>query len=204
MLGKCPFCDRGQFEERLIAEVGGFYIIATLGQITDGGYLLLFPAEHVLCMGALSEEQTERMIEISNKICAALVREFKTPVTMFEHGIVGQIVQHAYLHFLPVALNLTPRIKADFKGCRIREIRRASELRKIYSQYLLPYLFWSCEEVDSWSNVCLNPPAPEQYFRTVVAKELSRPERAHWRMMNQKLDKRLWSETVLRLRPYFK
>jgi len=44
----CPFCDKKQFEERLIAEVDGFYLIATLGQITDGGYVLLVPKEHVL------------------------------------------------------------------------------------------------------------------------------------------------------------
>ncbi|HEY4494942.1 MAG TPA: hypothetical protein VJC01_00655 [Candidatus Paceibacterota bacterium] len=38
----CVFCDRSKLEERLIAENKDWYLIATLGQITDGGYVLIF------------------------------------------------------------------------------------------------------------------------------------------------------------------
>ena len=35
MPNNCVFCDRSKFEERLIHETENFYVIATLGQITD-------------------------------------------------------------------------------------------------------------------------------------------------------------------------
>ena len=42
MDSNCVFCDRTKFEECIIAENKDWYLIATLGQITDGGYVLIF------------------------------------------------------------------------------------------------------------------------------------------------------------------
>lgn len=209
----CPFCDPKQFEERLIAEIDGFYIIATLGQITNGGYVLLFPVEHTLCMGALSKEQFSKALHLSERICTVLVREFKLrvslrrflafPVTIFEHGIVGQTVKHAHLHFLPLVLDLFPRIKDDFPKSKIEELKTMGGLKKAYDEKPGPYLFWKNEELDDCSRICWDPPAPSQYLRTIAAGLLGRPERANWRTMNPELDRHLWSNTVRRLKPYF-
>ena len=137
MSENCPFCDRKQFEERLIAKTEGFYIIATLGQITDSGYVLLFPDEHTLCMGALSREQTSTMLGLAKKICSALTQKYKLeqarqslyPITLFEHGIVGQTIKHAHLHLLPTILDLTQKIQDDFPGSKIEELQYASHLK---------------------------------------------------------------------------
>ena len=125
MANNCPFCDIKQFEEQLIAEVDGFYIIATLGQITDGGYVLLFPKEHILCMGALAREQNLKVLKISREISQILTCEYNQaqalywssvwPVTLFEHGIVGQTVKHAHLHILPSVVNFELMIRFGFK-----------------------------------------------------------------------------------------
>jgi len=61
-MADCVFCDRAQFEDRLVGETKDFFVIATLGQITDGGYVLLVPKEHIACMGALAD-QTSRMLD---------------------------------------------------------------------------------------------------------------------------------------------
>jgi len=212
MGSNCPFCDHSQFEERLIAKTEGFYIIATLGQITDGGYVLLFPVEHTLCMGALSREQTSTMLGLTKRICHALTQEYKLqqvreslyPVTMFEHGIVGQTIKHAHLHFLPTILNLTPKIQGDFPESRVEQLEYAVHLQELYGTKPEPYLHWeSGKENDSKSRVCWNPQAPAQYLRIITAQALNRPERANWRTMDAELDKKLWTETVQRLRPYF-
>src|SRR3989344_54467 len=134
----CAFCDRTQFEERIIAEVNDFYIVASLGQITDGGYTLLIPKEHVSCMAELSFARIAPLVHMTIEIRDAISNEFRSnpfyeyPVTIFEHGIVGQSVKHAHFHFLPAALDLTPKIIADFPGCEMDEIPNYLFLRAIY------------------------------------------------------------------------
>src|SRR3989338_247834 len=208
----CSFCDIRQFEERLIAEVDGFYVIATLGQITDGGYVLLFPVEHTPCMGALPNEKAEVSDRLIAKIAFAIVAEYRTklpfgslmPITLFEHGIVGQTVKHAHLHFIPTVLDLTPRIRVDFPDSVVKELQWAGQLEVSYRNNPRPYLYWVTGKAeDVAERVCWNTPAPLQYLRVIVAEALGRPERANWRTMDPELDKRLWSETVRLLRPYF-
>jgi diadenosine tetraphosphate (Ap4A) HIT family hydrolase len=204
----CPFCDRRQFEERLIAEVDGFYIIATLGQITDGGYVLLFPKEHVSCEGDYSEKQIHKANVALTCIEEFLFKEYKpASLTRFEHGIVGQTVKHAHLHVLPVGLDLMPRIKKDFPMSPLDSFADVKKtLFELYQEKKSPYLSWGIEDetgegVKDW--VCWNPPAPPQYLRIITAEALGRPERANWRTMDADLDRQLWSETVRRLKPYF-
>lgn len=49
MSENCVFCDKAKLGDRLISENDGWYVAATLGQITDGGYVLIIPKEHISC-----------------------------------------------------------------------------------------------------------------------------------------------------------
>ncbi len=71
----------------------------------------------------------------------------------------------------------------------------------VYSKLQKPYLLWN--DFGLIFEIIWDPPAPLQYLRIVVADALGRPERANWRNMDPELDKKLWSETVKRLKPYF-
>jgi diadenosine tetraphosphate (Ap4A) HIT family hydrolase len=203
----CAFCDRTQFEERIIAETDEYYCIATLGQIT-GGYVLVAPKEHILCIGAFNQEQIDSFIRITQKVCPAVASEYQQgqgtisrSLTLFEHGIVGQTVKHAHLHIVPAMVDMTHRIRADFPDTKIEEFEHTAYLREQYTKHPQPYLFWTTP--NSTAMVCWNPPAPLQYLRIVAAELRGSPERANWRAMDPKLDRRLWSETVKRLKPYF-
>ena len=123
------------------------------------------------------------------------------PATVFEHGIVGQTIEHAHLHILPVALDLTTQIRKDFPNSEIQKLDSLNELSDIHVEQRVPYLFWTTSSGKMM--VCWNPPAPAQYLRTVTAKLLNRPERADWRKMDRELDTRLWKETVSLMRLYF-
>jgi diadenosine tetraphosphate (Ap4A) HIT family hydrolase len=212
MSNGCPFCDRSQFEERIVAETDSFYVVATFGQITNGGYVLIVPKEHVSCMAEISVSLMSQLLDLQRKVCKALTFEYSLyqpkpyiwPVTMFEHGIVGQTVQHAHLHILPIALDLTLRIRRDFPANWTKQLTFATELRYIYQKMQSPYLYWSAGLLeDTESYVCWDPPAPPMYLRTVAANMVGRSERADWRTMNSKLDRKLWSSTVHRLKLYF-
>jgi len=203
----CAFCNRTKFEERIIAEIDNFYVVASLGQITEGGYTLLIPKEHTPCMAALDASRAKSAISIAIKIRNAVSKEFrfnpfkKYPVTMFEHGVVGQSVKHAHLHFLPAVLDITPKVLTDFTGCEVNEITNYLFLRDIYESRQEPYLFWTA--LNGKGMICWNPPAPLQYLRTVAAEILGYPERANWRSMDPELDKQFWQKTIARLKPYF-
>lgn len=232
MKNDCVFCDRTQFEERLVAEHSvveneEYNIIATLGQITDGGYVLVVPKKHISCMAALPSHEMGSMVTALQEAYTALASEYKhkysasirfCPVTIFEHGIVGQTIKHAHLHLLPAVIDLSPKIRADFPTAEIQELSYDAHLQRdgyvhvsldntyvhlyeIYKKRQEPYLFWTT--TIGRPMVCWNPPAPLQYLRIIAAELLDRPERANWRTMDPELDKQLGSGTVTRLKPYF-
>lgn len=201
MQNDCVFCDKSKFEERLIGETKNSWIIATLGQITDGGYVLLVPKRHVECIGAMEKAEIKFLSEVVRKIYLVLAAEYKCarPI-IFEHGIIGQTIKHAHIHFAPETCNIKKRVCKDFPQSEIVMIESWDALRALYSKIKEPYLFWLDNDKP---RACWDPPAPPQYLRLVVAEALGRPERGNWRNMNPELDKKLWSETVKRLKPYF-
>lgn len=200
----CVFCDIEQFRERLVAETDGFYLIATLGQITDGGYLLVVPKEHVICCGALSNERMKRMIAVLMKALFAVCAEYEAEdITVFEHGMTGQTVKHAHLHILPARLDFESRVARHFPDKKIINLTLKELQRKFY-WVNRPYLYWLAESAGKFrERVVGDLEVPAQYLRTLAAEELGRPERANWRTMDAALDRKLWSETVKRLKPYF-
>ncbi|HEY4519804.1 MAG TPA: HIT family protein [Candidatus Paceibacterota bacterium] len=201
----CPFCNKESFKERIVLETKQWYVIASLGQITSG-YLLVFPKEHHSCFGAMSElskKETSGQRAVVCHTLGCLEQEYwgelgAAHITLFEHGIVGQSVPHAHLHVLPVRLDLTPRVQKDFTQCEIVELENPEKLQLLWQKQQKPYLLWS--NGNGKPMVCWNPPAPKQYFRTVVAEILGYPNRADWKTMDPALDKRMWQGTVERLK----
>lgn len=205
----CIFCDKSQFEERLCGEADDFWVIATLGQITDGGYVILVPKRHVKCVGAMEDAEIMLLEQLKNRVDEALAEEYGIGAeTLFEHGIVGQSIKHAHLHLIPAKLDISTRIKRDFGSISwIYKLPPARALQflattHVYKNYE-PYLLWQDATNYHWQ-ICWNPQnVPMQYMRLIIAEALNRPERGNWRNMDPELDKKLWSETVRRLKPYF-
>jgi len=134
----------------------------------------------------------------------ALCEKYVFPGIIFEHGIVGQTITHAHLHVIPANGIIKDRVVGDFPGRDTKYLGDRPWPQTIFGnneQKQEPYLFWR----DSVGATMLwDPPAPPQYLRIAVADMLGRPERANWRNMDPELDRRLWSETVSNLSPYFR
>lgn len=203
MEGACVFCERKNLEERLIAETATLYFVATLGQITDGGYTLIIPKRHVPCVGAMEKQEVaeiERAVRIAS---AAIGMEYGVRPTVFEHGIVGQTVLHAHLHLLPARIWMSSKIRSDFLDAKFASFVSLEGLRRHYAERPAKYLLWSVPP--DWALWTVwDPQAPPQYLRIAAAELMGRPERANWRNMDPELDKKLWSETVTRLAPYLR
>ena len=204
----CFFCDRTKledqtkFKERTITENMDFYIVATLGQITNGGYTLIIPKRHAPCVGAMKEQEIVEIDNIMQTASDYVEVEYGIRPIIFEHGVVGQSIQHAHLHLLPAKIRMCGRIYHDFPKSQICFF---SSLKLVRWNYGFTggrkYLLWSTPE--GLLKAVIDPPAPLQYLRTVAAELVGHPERANWRDCDPEADKRLWQETVSRLKPYF-
>ena len=202
MDSNCVFCDRTQIEERIIAEGKDWYLIASLGQITDGGYTLIIPKRHVSCVGAMNELEINGIEMLVLKASDAIEMEYGIRPIIFEHGIVGQSIQHSHIHLLPAKIRMCGRIYRDFPNSQICFLNSLKLLKWNYDfTGRKKYLLWSTPE--GLLKVVIDPPAPPQYLRLIAAELLDRPERGNWRNMDFELDKRLWQETVIRLKSYF-
>ena len=201
----CPFCNPSKDVEGIIVEDKKLYVVPSLGQITDGGYLLVIPKAHVSCLRALGGAAAAEFEQVIQIVRHWLIREYRVPVVGFEHGIVGQTVKHAHYHLVPsqkIAAwgSLSRRVRKDFPEASFELCPSLYHIAVRYAERQEPYLLWNsgfCYEV------CWNPPAPPQYFRTVAAEILGRPERANWRTMDAELDRKLVQETTRRMRLYF-
>ncbi|HSV94757.1 MAG TPA: hypothetical protein VLH94_02145 [Spirochaetia bacterium] len=200
-MSDCVFCDPAKISERTIATIRNINIVATLGQITEGGYTLLIPTEHSSCLGACDKNTIQSIDSLSRLVSSVLIAEYRKGVTIFEHGIVGQTIKHSHLHLLPTKINLTKRIFLDFPKSEIQIVKDLSELQSAYQTRQEPYLLWSVP--DNLYAVRWNPPAPSQYFRTVCAELLGVPERADWKTIPPEKDEILIKETIRRLTPFF-
>ena len=201
----CAFCDQTKFEERIVAENKDWYLIATLGQITDGGYVLIIPKQHVPCVGAMKERE---IIDIDSALHAArdaINIEYGIKPVVFEHGVVGQTIQHAHIHLLPAQIRMCGKIYRDFPNAQfwfldsdsLETLRRNCKFAGVNK-----YLLWSTPE--GLLKAAIDPQAPPQYLRIIAAELIGSPERGNWRNMDPELDKQLYQETVSRLKPYFK
>lgn len=195
----CVFCNEKNFKDRIVAENDDWYVIATLGQITDSGYVLLIPKIHISCIRSvkyLGIKAKQSFLDMVERTVFAIAKEYNSSVTMFEHGKVGQTVGHAHLHFFPANIDITKRVRSDFPNSRIEEVDIP------FFKEDKPYLMWT-EKHFNKIFLCWNPPAEPQYLRLVVADILGRPERGDWKQMDEDLDKNLIKETIHRLKKYY-
>lgn len=190
----CVFCYPEKIKSRTIASLDGVNIVATLGQITEGGYVLLIPTDHVPCIGAMDKDQIKIIDQVTSQIVKCLKQKYQNTVTIFEHGIVGQTIKHAHLHFFPADIDLTNRIQSDFPESEKQIIEDLANLQLLYQTRQEPYLLWSTPS--GQFSVCWNPSAQPQYLRIISAEMLNVPERADWKKMDPRLDSTLIDETI--------
>lgn len=207
MQDNCFFCDKSQFEERLIGETNEFWIIATLGQIIQGGYVLLAPKRHIECIGALEEREIDLMCAVKDRIYSALgYFNEASPLTIFEHGIAGQSLKHANLHIVPASSSFTDLVIEDFLWSEryVMPVMQNSwhSLRKAYALKKEPYLLW--KDSGLGIKVCWNPKkVPKRYLRNLFFTAIGQPKLANYLKVDPEEDRKRWQKTVRNLKPYF-
>ena len=169
----------------------------TIGQISDGGHLLVIPRQHYSCLGAMEDERFVEFEELAGKVKKTVTKIYGKPIS-FEHGILGQSVPHAHLQMMPSATDLFTRINRDFRV--FKELSTLRDLQDLHRTRGV-YLFYQ-DLNDKMFGFLLD--SYPQYLRIVAAEAIGKPKRGNWREWRAdpecaKLDDLLIEDTVMRL-----
>jgi len=201
----CTFCnvkpgDKAQIAERTVIETPNFRVFPTLGQISDGGYLLMVPKEHYSCIGEMPEPMIDELMELKKEVDKRITENYSEPM-YFEHGGLGQTVFHSHLHAIPtknpfIARHVANELIDKFhrKFVRTESLKDLKDVWKNHGMYVY------FESHDHEWGVAVYTPAMPMYARIVIADKMGVPERANWRTMDRALDDRLIAETLQKLK----
>jgi len=159
-----------------------FVVLPSLGALVEG-WLLLVPKQHFICIGALPDPMVTEMQEMKHIICLNLQKSYGQ-VCAFEHGpskancSVGCGVDHAHLHFVPVAFDLssaaTPYLpeKISWSDAGPEECRAAFNRGEDYL-----YL----EQPIGAGRIATGQNFGSQVFRRAIAAQVGAVNQFNWR-----------------------
>lgn len=157
----CLFCNSDSKNLLKIADFSDFYVLSD-GAPLSKGHLLLVTRSHIPCFASLPKEYLNEYFEIRKKIIDFL-EKYYGKVIIFEHGVSGQTINHAHLHFLPTNKPVIPQIKNNFKTKKIKDF---SSLQEIYNKNK-KYLY--IEEHGSKYDVLEDNPPPGFFHSYILA-----------------------------------
>jgi diadenosine tetraphosphate (Ap4A) HIT family hydrolase len=172
----CVHCDPKSYELSFPLLKGKYFTIYADSHPLTEGHILLITNKHVSCMGSLAKEFGEfrRLYKI---ITDFLSKEYGS-FAVFEHGIAGQTVFHAHMHFLPFEGSLGDIIP---ERDSIERIKSIDDIRTLFLKNG-KYLFLQINKNFFSVNTKIGKP---KFFRDRFAKALGRPERGDWKGMDK-------------------
>ncbi|NQU16602.1 MAG: HIT domain-containing protein [Candidatus Saganbacteria bacterium] len=175
----CLHCDsRSESYRRVLEETKHFRVVADRHPV-GRGHIAVISKSHVPCLGSrqLPKEALVEFKQLYEKIERFLVKEYGT-AAIYEHGITGQTVSHAHVHFLPFAGSIDQIVDPS---TIIGEINTVQDLKKVMSDRGR-YLFIKLNHRLYLVNPKVGRPG---FFRDNFSYAKGNPERASWRKMRQ-------------------
>lgn len=132
---ECIFCEIDKIKPNIIWESKIFFVKVGVG-ILAPGHIMLISKEHLSCFAALPGEQSKEFLSMKERIADKIKSNFSEPI-IFEHGIYGQTVNHAHLHFIPNESefynieNIGNKIFKNFKSTRLNDL---FEIRDVFEK----------------------------------------------------------------------
>lgn len=169
---KCARCPGGFGLKYQLYNDDLFWIVCDAHPLARG-HILVIPKEHIAAMGALADDVFARYVELYKKV-KLFLEDCYGPVGIFEHGVAGQTVFHAYVHFLPFVGD-TEKIITDKTA--LRQITRLEDVRTEFIKKG-KYLFFENKNQMWLVDAKLGYP---RFFRDIFAGLLNAKERADWK-----------------------
>jgi diadenosine tetraphosphate (Ap4A) HIT family hydrolase len=190
---QCPFCAELQGQEqtifsnmvgdrlksRILYQDEHFVVMPPLGQIIEGG-LLLLSGSHILSFAHLPTEHFERLEQLIESIGRSLQQKWGVHPLFFEHGPAPErskglcCVDHAHFNIFPARVRVQPHLsrRMSFPVHSLAELPR---LRRAEFGYLF------VQENDGTRRVYDGECVPTQLVRRIISSEIGLPDRWHWR-----------------------
>jgi len=169
---KCRHCFGGAQVVDPLFSSENFWIVCDFHPLVRG-HILIIPKEHISCFGALSKNAFLEFKYLYEKVKDFINNNYG-PVAVFEHGIAGQTVFHAHIHFLPFDGKIGHIIgESD-------SVREFDSLMQIKEQFKKQgkYLFVEIANQKYFVDVKLAYP---RFFREKFAVALNASDRADWK-----------------------
>jgi diadenosine tetraphosphate (Ap4A) HIT family hydrolase len=126
---QCPHCEGGFGLQYPLHANDNFWIVCDSHPIVEG-HTLIIPKNHISCTGALSYELFNEYRSLYKKVLNFLNETYGNAV-IFEHGVVGQTVSHAHVHFLPFDKSIEDIVN---EKNLLKPIDNLEEIRNIFSK----------------------------------------------------------------------
>ncbi len=168
----CRHCPGGaQLIDPLFSSEN-FWIVCDFHPLVQG-HILIIPKKHISCFGALPEKIFPEFENIYMKVKNFINHNYGS-VAVFEHGIAGQTVFHAHMHFLPFNGKIGDIIiEANF----IRKIDSLSQIKEEFKKQS-KYLFVEVANKKYFIDI---KSAYPRFFRDKFANALNVGDRADWK-----------------------
>jgi len=163
-------------------ESPNFVVLPSLGALVEG-WSLLVPKKHFVCMGALPDSVTTEMQEMKQLLCSALKRYYGQ-VCAFEHGPsrekcrLGCGVDHAHLHVVPVAFDLSSAVTPFLPEDVIWTEAGLDECRVAFDRGQ-DYLY--LEQPIGAGRIAMHEGLGSQLFRRAIAARTGALNQFNWR-----------------------
>lgn len=188
----CLFCKLAFQNTTKIHETKNFIVVSD-GAPLGPGHLLLIPKQHFYCYGNLPKKLDKEFSLLKTKIIFFLENNYGRTI-MFEHGIFGQTIYHAHLHFLPTAKKVFPYVSKTYP---VKKINGFFSLREELKKNK-GYLFF--KEDGSDYIIDAKNPLPGFFHTYILSKLLGVPGEFDKRAKNAKKifsqTNKLWKDTV--------
>ena len=136
---KCLFCNFVKIKEDILWDSGNFYVKVGVG-ILAPGHVMLLPKMHLDCFAQLPKQLRKEFLSIKDKLFNKIASAFNEPM-VYEHGVYGQSIKHAHLHFLPSSNshynleNIKENIFKSLKSTRIENMFQITDVFRNESSY---------------------------------------------------------------------
>ena len=188
----CVFCKIASESTHKIYDTKNFFVIID-GAPLGPGHLLLIPKKHISCYGDLPKNLEDEFFLLKETVSAFIQKNYGRFI-LFEHGILGQTVYHAHLHFLPTKKKVLTYLNKTYKSGQIKDFSYLKDLFKKEKGYLF------LQEDDKSYNILVKN-VPAGFFHTyVLSKLLGVSDKFEERAKNAKKvfmqANKLWKDTV--------
>ncbi|MCH8004171.1 MAG: HIT family protein [Nanoarchaeota archaeon] len=185
---KCAFCDYNLIKKDVLWESDNFFVKVGIG-IFAPGHVMMISKKHASCFGELPKQLIKEFMSFKEEVFNKIKSNFFEPI-IYEHGIYGQSVKHAHIHFIPfktdffILDDIGKKVFRDLKSTQIDNIFQMMDIFEKDGSYM--YL----EEKDKKQIFYTKELQKGLNFRKEIARLTGLHGLADWRNMAKEEEQR--------------